>query len=191
MKLYIKNMVCERCKMVIANVLQDLNLMPITIELGEVDFGATYGESFSIEKQTSLQVKLEAYGFELLNNKTSQLIEKVKSVCIEYVKRRHELEGVNLSAFLTEQLPYEYNHLSQLFSSVEGVTIEQFYIQQRVEKVKELLVYDELSLSEIAYQLGYSSVAHLSGQFKKVSGLTATHFRSLKDAKQRHSLDKL
>ncbi len=183
MKLYIKNMVCERCKMVIANVLQELNLLPISIDLGEVDFGETYGKNFSAEQKASLQERLETYGFELLNNKTSQLIEKVKS-------RRHELEGVNLSAFLTEQLPYEYNHLSQLFSSVEGVTIEQFYIQQRVEKVKELLVYDELSLSEIAYQQGYSSVAHLSGQFKKVSGLTATHFRSLKDAKQRYSLDK-
>ncbi len=177
--------------MVIANVLQELNLQPTSIELGEVDFGKAYGENFSADLQVSLQEKLEAYGFELLNNKTSQLIEKVKSVCIEYVKRRHELEGVKLSAFLTDKLPYEYNHLSQLFSSVEGVTIEQFYIHQRVEKVKELLVYDELSLAEIAYQLGYSSVAHLSGQFKKVSGLTASHFRSLKDAKQRHSLDKL
>ena len=104
---------------------------------------------------------------------------------------RNDLEQVKLSSYLSNNLPHEYNQLSQLFSSVEGVTIEHYFIKQRVEKVKELLVYDEVSLGEIAYQLDYSSVAHLSGQFKKVTGLTPSHFRSLKDARKRQPLDKL
>ncbi|MCH7817769.1 MAG: helix-turn-helix transcriptional regulator [Proteobacteria bacterium] len=191
MKLYIKNMVCERCQIVIGSVLQELNLQPRSIVLGEVDLGDVYGELLDPLLLEQLEAKLESYGFELLSSKKSQLIEKIKSLCIEYVQRSIDLERVKLSSYISDRLPHEYNYLSQLFSSVEGTTIEHFYIRQRIEKVKELLVYNELSLGEIAYQLGYSSVAHLSGQFKKVTGLTPSYFRTLKDAGKRRSLDGL
>lgn len=191
MKLYIKNMVCDRCKVVIANLLQELDLTPVSIALGEVDLGEAYDEKLNPELHKSLQMKIESYGFELLNSKKTQLIEKIKKLCIEFVIKRNDMEPINLSSYLSSNLAYEYNYLSQLFSSVEGITIEYYFIKQRVEKVKELLVYDQLNLSEIAYQLSFSSVAHLSGQFKKVTGLTPSHFRSLKDTRKRNSLDKI
>lgn len=184
-------MVCERCQIVIGSVLQELNLQPRSIVLGEVDLGDVYGELLDPLLLEQLEAKLESYGFELLSSKKSRLIEKIKSLCIEYVQRSIDLERVKLSSYISDRLPHEYNYLSQLFSSVEGTTIEHFYIRQRIEKVKELLVYNELSLGEIAYQLGYSSVAHLSGQFKKVTGLTPSYFRTLKDAGKRRSLDGL
>jgi len=184
-------MVCERCKIVIGNALQELDLKPISISLGEIDFGEYYGENFGIEIKTTLQKKIESYGFELLDTKRTQLIEKIKKACIEFVVNRNNVEQMKLSSFLNNKLHYDYNYLSQLFSSVEGATIERYYILQRTEKVKELLVYDELSLGEIAYQLGYSSAAHLSGQFKKITGLTPSYFRSLKDPRKRNPLDTL
>ena len=191
MKLYIRNMVCDRCRMVVSSVLQELKLQPLTIALGEVDFGDNYGEKLDPGIYALLENKLETCGFELISNKKQRLIEKIKSLCIEYVQQIDVTSRTKLSSHLGEKLHHDYKYLSQLFSSVEGVTIEQYFISQRIEKVKELLVYDELSLSEIAYQLGYSSVAHLSAQFKKVTDLTPSHFRSLKDAKKRNSLDKL
>ncbi len=184
-------MVCERCIIVVTHVLKELNLKPLSIVLGEIDLGESYGEKLEPELQATLQEKIESYGFELLNSKKTQLIDKIKKLCLEFLLNKNDLEQVKLSSYLTSKLPHEYNHLSQLFSSVEGITIEHYFIHQRVEKVKELLVYDEMSLAEVAYQLGYSSVAHLSGQFKKVTGLTPSHFRSLKDARKRQALDKL
>jgi len=184
-------MVCERCKLTVRRTLDELDLKPFSIMLGEVDLGESYGENLPPQLLVSLQEMLESYGFELLNNKKTQLIEKIKKKCIEFVMKRSALEHVKLSSYLSHKLPHEYNYLSQLFSSVEGETIEHYYIKQRVEKVKELLVYDELSLGEISYQLGYSSVAHFSSQFKKETGLTPSYFRSLRDVKQRQSLDKL
>jgi len=190
-KLYIKNMVCERCKIVVDSALQELGLQPRSIALGEVDLDPSHGDKLDPELQARLEEKLESTGFELLNSRKSRLIDKIKRLCLEFVERPGDLEKVKLSSYLSDRLPHEYNYLSQLFSSVEGITIENFFITQRIEKVKELLVYDELSLGEIAFELGYSSVAHLSGQFKKVTGLTPSHFRSLKDARKRQALDEL
>ena len=184
-------MVCDRCCLVVRNILKDLNLQARAVVLGEVDFGDVYGEQLNSEVQALLTIKLEEYGFELLNNKKSKLIENIKIACIDYIQRAEEFNKEKLSSHISKALKRDYNYLSQLFSVVEGITIEQYFIRLRIEKVKELLVYDEFKLSEIAFQLGYSSVAHLSGQFKKITGLTPSHFRSLKNEKNRHSIDKL
>lgn len=188
MKLYIKNMVCDRCKMAVEQELNRLGLQPLRVDLGEVDLGKQAPEQ---ETLNTLGERLQALGFELIDDKKSQLIERIKTIIIEQIHYSREPSKLKLSIFLAEELGYDYNYLSNLFSSIEGITIEQYYIQQKIEKVKELLVYDELSLSEIAWQLGYSSAAYLSNQFKKVTGLSPSHFRQLKDAKQRKSLDKL
>ena len=177
--------------MAVINVMRELELPFASISLGEIDFGENHVERLTPGILVLLEEKLKTIGFDLLGTKKSQLVEKIKVLCIEYVQCRNDHSATKLSAFLAKSLIHDYKYLSQLFSSVEGVTIEQFYIRQRIEKVKELLVYDELSLSEIAYQLEYSSVAHLSGQFKKVTGLTPSHFRSLKDMRQRTSLDEI
>lgn len=181
-------MVCDRCKLAIKNQLNDLKLDPISVELGEVDFGETVLTSDQIKQ---IKASIEPIGFELLDDKNSTLVEKIKTLIIELVHRNDEPIQVKLSDYIRTHLNYDYHYLSNLFSSIEGTTIEHYYIEQKIEKVKELLVYDELTLSEIAFQMGYSSVAHLSGQFKKITGLTPSHFKKLKDARQRTPLDKL
>ena len=138
-----------------------------------------------------LQLKLEKLGFELLDDKKSLLIDKIKTAIIELVHRQESLEKTRISDYLKKHVNYDYNYISHLFSSTEGITIEQYFINQKIEKVKELLVYDELSATEIAYRLGYSSLAHLSGQFKKSTGMTPSQFRKLKDMKLRKTLDKV
>jgi len=188
MKLYIKNMVCDRCKFVIVNLLRDLNIDCQSISLGELDFGKRVLSSEQIE---SIKKRIEVLGFELIDNRKIRIIESIKKLIIELVHRRDEFVQTKMSEYLSDQLHYDYNHLSHLFSSVEGITIERYLINQKIEKVKELLVYDEQNLTEIAFQLGYSSLAHLSSQFKKVTGLTPSHFKKLKDAKRRLSLDKV
>ncbi|GET24750.1 AraC family transcriptional regulator [Prolixibacter sp. NT017] len=188
MKIYIKNMVCDRCKLAIKNQLNDLKLEPISVELGEVDFGET---ELTADQMKQIKTNIEPLGFELLDDKNSTLVEKIKTLIIELVHRNDEPIQIRLSDYIRNHLNYDYHYLSNLFSSIEGTTIEHYYIEQKIEKVKELLVYDELTLSEIAYQMGYSSVAHLSGQFKKITGLTPSHFKKLKDARQRTPLDKL
>ncbi len=188
MKLYIKNMVCNRCILVVENVLKQEGIDDVSVSLGEVDFGAI---TISEDKIEALDQKFEELGFELINDKKSRLIEKIKSVVIELVHHQDGLENTKLSDFLTRHVTYEYNYLSSLFSSVEGMTLERYYILQKVEKVKELLVYDELSLTEIAFQTGYSSPAHMSNQFKSVTGLSPSHFKGLKNAKLRNSIDNL
>ena len=182
MKLYIKNMVCSRCKMVVKAQLESLGLKPVNIALGEVELE----EELSKEQLSSLNNALKVTGFELIDNKKSQTIEKIKNAIVTLVHHSdHELR-TNLSAFITSQIHQDYNYLSNLFSEVEGTTIEKYYINQRIEKVKELLVYDELSLSEIADRLGYSSVGYLSNQFKKVTGFTPSYYKSLKENKRRN-----
>ena len=188
MKIYIKNMVCDRCIMAVENELKNLKIEPKSIELGEVDLG---GNDLSKELLEVLSERLNKIGFELIDDKKSKIIERIKTFIIEQVHYQNHQENINLSTSLSEELHYDYNYLSNLFSSIEGITIEQFHIQQKIERVKELLVYDELSLSEISYQLGYSSVAYLSNQFKKVTGLTPSYFKKLKDNKQRKPIDKL
>jgi AraC-like DNA-binding protein len=188
MKLYIKNMVCDRCKLAVGNVLDEMDLQPASVQLGEVDLGE---ETLDDQGLEDFRRRIEALGFELINDRKSRLIESIKKHIIALVRERDELERVKLSDYLAEQLHHDYTYLSNLFSAVEGVTIEQYFIHQKIERAKELLVYDELSLTEIAYRLGYSSLAHLSRQFKKVTGMTPSHFRQLRDARQRQSLDKL
>ena len=188
MKILIKNMVCDRCKMVIQNVLDELNMKPLAVYLGEVDFG---DETIEKEALEQFQKKIIPLGFEIINDKKTRLIENIKKQVMALVQQPQAAEKVKLSEHLSAHLFHDYTHLSNLFSTVEGVTIEQYFINQKIEKTRELLVYDELTLTEIADRLGYSSVAHLSRQFKKVTGMTPSQFKQLRDSNQRKSLDKV
>ena len=181
MKLYIKNMVCNRCKMAMKTILENLGLHPVHIELGEVEIQ----ESDISTVKEQLNQELQSYGFELLDSRKTKTIEKIKNQIIDLVQNKNSNINITLSEFLSQNLHQEYSALSNLFSNVEGITIEKYYIQQKIEKVKELLVYDELLLTEIAYQLNYSSVGHLSNQFKKITGMTPSHFKKLRTIKRK------
>jgi AraC-like DNA-binding protein len=181
-------MVCDRCNLAIEDVLAELNLIAKSVQLGEVDLGETILEAEQLEQ---FREKIEALGFELINDKKTRQIENIKKAVISLVQQPVAPEKVKLSEYLSARLFHDYTHLSNLFSTVEGVTIEQYFINQRIEKARELLVYDELTLTEIADRLGYSSVAHLSRQFKKVTGMTPSQFKQLRDGRQRRSLDKV
>ena len=184
--IFIKNMVCDRCIMVVQNELEKLGLDAKNIKLGEVILSK---EITSLEKE-NLSKTLEPLGFEVTDDKKGRIIEKIKNIIIDLVHHQDSDVKTNLSDVLSDKLHHDYNYLSNLFSEVEGTTIEKYFIAQKVEKVKELLVYDELSLSEIANRLNYSSVAYLSNQFKKVTGLTPSHFKQIKEDK-RKPLDKV
>jgi YesN/AraC family two-component response regulator len=174
-------MVCNRCIMVVQQVFDGLGHPPIQITLGEVET-STQLENSEVE---ILRKKLTGYGFELIDDTKSQLIEKIKTLVIELIRYKSDEEiKVNYSAYIESKLNKDYNYLSNLFSEVTGVTIEKYIISQKIERVKELLVYDELTLSQIAFDLGYSSVSALSAQFKKITGLTPKHFRQIKDNKR-------
>jgi YesN/AraC family two-component response regulator len=162
--------------MVVKSELEKLGLHHTIVELGE----AVIREDLSTEQLDRLRVGLKKSGLELMDDKKSILVEKIKAVIVELVHYNEEQIKINLSDYLSEKLNYDYIYLGNLFSEVKGITIEQFYLAHKIEKVKELLVYDELSLTEIAYMLNYSSVAHLSNQFKKMTGLTPSHFKTLK-----------
>lgn len=179
-------MVCNRCKTAVQNEFEKIGVVPVSIELGEVETS----QELTQKQLSELENSLKHIGFELIDDKKSQLIEQIKNEIIRLVHHSEEIENTNLSTILSSKLHYEYNYLSNLFSEVEGTTIEKYFISQRIEKVKEFLVYDELSLSEIANQMGYSSVAYLSSQFKKVTGLTPTFYKSLKESK-RKNIDEL
>jgi YesN/AraC family two-component response regulator len=179
-------MVCSRCILAVQNILKGLDIPGSSVQLGEVQLA----DDIPAEKLTSLSKELNAIGFELINDKRGRLIEKIKNIIIEIVHRSTEQPKIKFSAYLEEKLQYDYNYLSNLFSEIEGTTIEKYYIAQKIEKVKELLVYDEKSLSEISFQLGYSGVAYLSNQFKKVTGLSPSHFKKIKTGK-RKPLDKV
>lgn len=170
--------------MVVKSELENLGLHSINVELGE----AETEEEITPEQRTLLHQAFEKYGLELLSDNKSILVEKIKTKIIELVHFTDEQIKVNLSSFLSENLNHNYTYLANLFSETQGSTIEQFYLAHKIEKVKELLVYDELNLTEIAWKLHYSSVAHLSNQFKKMTGLTPTHFKNLK-LKRRHTLE--
>ena len=191
MKVYVKNMVCDRCCLMVSDVLKNLNLRYVSVDLGEIDFGDYHADRLPNDKQELLSGALENLGFSILSDKKSKLIGDIKISCLNYLQNIESPDKKILSEHISSTICLEYNYLSQIFSAVEGTTIEQYFIRLRVEKVKELIVYGEMALSEIAFQVGYSSVAHLSGQFKKVTGLTPSHFRSLKDQKLRYSIDKL
>lgn len=166
--------------------LEKFGLHPLTVELGM----AQVERELSPEEKKSLNKRLEKLGFELIDEKKIRLIEKIKTAIVEMIRIEKDLPKMTFSGYLSEKFHQDYSALSKLFSEVQGVTIEQYVITQKIERVKELLVYDELSLSEIAYQLNYSSVSHLSKQFKKVTGLTPTHFKLVKENK-RIPLDEL
>jgi len=185
-KIHLKNMVCNRCIMVVQNELDRLGLKSSSITLGEVSFD----NELNPAEKSKLEQALIPLGFEMIDDKKGRIIEKIKTVIIDLVHHKDAGIKANLSEILTDGLHHDYNYLSNLFSDVEGSTIEKYFIAQKIEKVKELLVYDELSLSEIAFQLNYSSVAYLSNQFKKVTGLTPSHFKQIKEEK-RKPLDKL
>ena len=175
-------MVCSRCKMAVKAEIEKAGLEPLSIELGEVEIG----KAPTKEQAAQLKISLQLLGFELMDNKKIQTIEKIKNAIITLVHHSDEHIKTNLSSFISTQLLMDYTYLSNLFSETEGTTIEKYFIAHKIEKVKELLVYDELSLSEIGDRLGYSSVAYLSNQFKKVTGLTPGYFRSLKEHKRRN-----
>lgn len=181
MKLYIKNMVCGRCEMAVQSELEKMQIPILSIQLGEVELAGNLEES---EKQT-LAKNLNALGFELLDDKISKTIERIKNRIIDLVHYQNEQPKINLSTYLAEDLKQDYSTLSNLFSETEGITIEHYFIAQKIEKAKELLLYNELTLSEIAIQLHYSNVAHLSNQFKKVTGFAPSHFKKLKEAKRK------
>ena len=186
MKLYVKNMVCNRCKMVVKAELESMGMHPVSVELGEVEIA----DNPDKKQLQQINAVLQTLGFELIDDKKSKIIEKIKNAIVTLIHHTDDELKTNLSTFISAELHHDYTYLSNLFSAIEGTTIEKYYIQQRIEKVKELLVYDELSLSEIAYRLGYSSVAYLSNQFKKVTGFTPSYFKSLKEHK-RQAIDKL
>lgn len=186
--IYIKNMVCNRCIRVVREEFEKLGLVVKNIKLGEVEV---------LNDEPTLDVKrisevLVANGFELLDNKNSRVIEKIKVLLINLISSVDSGKDINISIskYLAEETGLNYHYLSTLFSSLEGITIEKYVIHLKIEKVKELLVYDELTLSEISFRLGYSSVQHLSNQFKKITGLTPSYFKTLKN-KNREALDNI
>jgi AraC-like DNA-binding protein len=176
MKIYIKYMVSLRCKMVVKEELKKLGLHFIVVDLGEIEIM----EEISDVQREELKTALLESGLELMDDKRSVLIDKIKKVVVEMIHFSDESPHVNYSEYISEKLKYDYTYLSNLFSEINGITIQQFIISHKIERVKELLFYDELSLTEISYRLQYSSVAHLSNQFKKVTGLSPTKFKQLK-----------
>jgi AraC-like DNA-binding protein len=181
--LLVKNMVCRRCMLAVEDVLEKTSIKFQKVDVGEIHLA----EAISDEQHNLLSSEFAAIGLELIDNKTSGVIEKIKQLVIK--KARNEVEEsekkMKLSAYLSQNLYYEYTYLSGLFSSVEGYTIENYFIQQRIEKVKELLVYNEMTLSTISFEMEYSSTAHLSSQFKQVTGLTPSHFKKVGSVKRK------
>ncbi len=180
MKLYIKYMVSLRCKMMVKEELKNLGLKYVVVDLGMVEVL----EDITEVQHNQLQINLKKSGLELLDDKKSILVEKIKSVIVEMIHYSDELPKVNYSEYIGEKLNHDYTYLANIFSEVKGITIQQFIIIHKIEKVKELLLYDELSLTQISYQLHYSSVAHLSNQFKKITGLTPSFYKQLRNKRK-------
>ena len=184
MKIYIKHMVSNRCKMAVKEELKKLGLHFIVVDLGEVEIM----ENISAGQREQMKTALLTSGFELMDDKRAILIEKIKTAVIEMVHHSDENIKINFSDYLSEKLNHNYTYLANLFSEVQGTTIEHFIIAHKIERIKELIIYDELNITEIAWKMNYSSVAHLSNQFKKVTGLSPSHFKQLKD-KRRSSIE--
>ena len=183
--IFIKNMVCNRCILVVTEMLKDLHLTPLKVELGM----AIVQEQLQPADRETIKAALEKYGFELIDDKRMRMIEQIRTAIIELVHYEDNTSKLKLSEYLKEKCHYDYSFLSKLFSEVNGISIEKYYIAQKVERIKELLVYDELSISEIADLLQYSSVAHLSTQFHNVTGMSPSQFKRLKEH-GREPLDK-
>ena len=173
-------MVSARCKMAVKDELKKLGLHFMVVDLGEVEIM----EDLSIETREQLKIALLSSGLELMDNKRAMLIEKIKNVIIEMVHHTDEFIKINFSNYLSDKLQHDYTYLANLFSEVQGTTIEQFVISHKIERIKELIIYGELNITEIAWKMNYSSVAHLSNQFKKVTGLSPSHFKQLKDKRR-------
>jgi len=173
-------MVSNRCKIAVKEELNKLGFHFIVIDLGEVEVM----EDISLEQRAQLKAGLLDSGLELMDDKRGILIEKIKSAIIETIHHKDEMVKIKFSDYLSEKLDYDYTYMANLFSEVQGTTIEQFIIAHKIERIKELLIYGELNISEIAWKLNYSSVAHLSNQFKKVTGLSPTHFKRMKDKRR-------
>lgn len=174
-------MVCNRCIMAVQNVFEGLGYSPVNISLGEVETDHPVSDN----DMPKLKNALTNYGFELIDDAKSRIIERIKNTIVQLIHHTENAPKVNYSQSIESQLHKDYSYLSSLFSEIEGITIEKYIINQKIEKVKELLVYDELTLSEIADRMGYSNVAYLSGQFKKVTGLTPSHFKQIKENKRK------
>ncbi len=186
--LLVKNMVCQRCILTVEAILTNA-----AIPFEKVLFGEVYlKQELTTAQRNTLLSALQQVGFELIDTHTSAIIEKIKQLVIKKARNEEETQEarLNLSAYLSENLNYEYTHLSSMFSSIEGRTIENYFIEQRIERAKELLVYGQLTLSEIAHRLNYSSTAHLSSQFKKTTGLTPSYFKAM-GASRRKALDRV
>jgi len=173
-------MVSNRCKIAVKEELKKLGLHFILVDLGEVEIM----EKISDEQRRDLVIALHSIGLELMDDKRAVLIEKVKNAIVEMVHHSDEIIKVNFSDYLSEKLKHDYTYLANLFSEIQGTTIEHFIISHKVERIKELIIYDELNITEIAWKMNYSSVAHLSNQFKKVTGLSPSHFKQLKDKRR-------
>ncbi len=180
MKLYIKYMVSARCKAVVKDELKKLGLHFIVVDLGEVEIM----ETLSVDDWRELKAVLLHNGLELMDDKRAILIEQIKNVIIDMVHHTNEMIKVNFSDYLSEKLKHDYTYMANLFSEVQGSTIEHFIISHKIERIKELIIYDELNITEIAWKMNYSSVAHLSNQFKKMTGLSPSHFKKLKDKRR-------
>ncbi|MDX9747350.1 MAG: helix-turn-helix transcriptional regulator [Paludibacter sp.] len=186
MKIFIKYMVSLRCKMVVKEEIRKLGLHFILVDLGEIEIM----EDITEAQREELKLALRPSGLELIDDKRAVLIEKIKTVIVEMVHYSDELPKINYSDFISQKLHYDYTYLSNLFSEVKGITIQQYIIVHKIERVKELLLYDELNLTEISYRMQYSSVAHLSNQFKKITGLTPSAFKHLK-FKHRNAIEEI
>ncbi len=186
MKIYVKNMACESCKVVVKKALEELKIHPIKVELGEIE---TKGDVTDNQK-IKLNSIIKKAGLELLEKKQGVLIEMIRKIMIDYVYSSAEKPRHKFSVLLSEELGHNYRYLANFFSEVEATTIEQFLISLKIERIKELIILEEFSLSQIADKLHYSSVAHLSNQFKKVTGLSPSHFKKLKE-KRRMTIQEL
>jgi len=184
--IYIKNMVCPRCISAVSNILKELEVLYSSIKLGEVELSSP----LSVETKNAFSKALQGSGFSLINDRRSQIIEQMKTLVVDKIHHSSGELDIKWTDYIGDNLHLDYKYLSSLFSSVESITFEQYIINQKIERVKELIVYDELTLSEIAFKLHYSSVAYLSNQFKKVTGMTPTQFKKVID-KNRKSLDEI
>jgi AraC-like DNA-binding protein len=180
MKIYVKNMACESCKIFVKDALKELDIVIVKVELGEIETK----EDVSDADKKELNKKIKKAGLELLEKKQGVLIEKIRKVVIDYIYKSDGKPKIKFSVLLSEELNHNYTYLSNFFSEVEATTIEEFIISLKIERIKELIIFGEDSISEIANKLHYSSVAHLSNQFKKVTGLTPSHFKKLKEKRR-------
>lgn len=180
MRLYIKNMVSTRCTTAVKEELKKLGLHFIFVDMGVVDIM----ENLSTEQRGQLKIGLLRSGLELMDDKRALIIGKIKEVIFQMFRNEVNINKINFSDYLSRKLNYDYTYMANLFSEIQGTTLEKFLILHKVERVKEMIIYDQLNLSEIAWKMQYSSVAHLSSQFKRITGLTPSHFRNLKDTRQ-------